>query len=237
MDTKKIRIQKHLSEVGIASRRKAEELILAGQVSVNGKVVRELGTQIDPKKDKVEVSQKGKNTLSKSETVIVHKPRDITSSRKQDEGKTIYDLLPQFSHLDIVGRLDKASEGLLLLSNDGVVAKAITGDKHLTEKEYVVTVRENISPNKIEAMERGIKLEDGMTLPAKAKLLGENQFSIVLREGRKHQIRRMCDYLKLTVTKLKRVRIGEIRLSNLKSGEFRILKNNEVESLKKVLRK
>lgn len=231
-----MRIQKYLSEQGIASRRQAEALIIAGQVLLNGKVVKELGIQIDPTKDRITLSGGAKNKLSQKETVIINKPPEITSSRKSDEGKTIYDLFPKFNHLDIVGRLDRASEGLLLLSNDGVVAKAITGDEHLTEKEYVVSVRETISPSKIKTMETGIKLDDGMTLPAKAKLMSPNQFSIVLREGRKHQIRRMCDYLQLTVTKLKRVRIGEIKLGNLKHGEFRTLGRSEVESLKKVVR-
>ena len=231
-----MRIQKYLSEQGIASRRQAEKLIAEGLVAVNGKVVKEMGVQIDPTKDKVSILRAGQNKLDQKTTIIVYKPRDIASSRMQSEGTTIYDIMPEFNHLDIVGRLDKASEGLLLLSDDGVVAKAITGDKHLTEKEYVVTVRETISPKKIQSLEEGIMLEDGMTLPCKTEVFDAHSFGIILHEGRKHQIRRMCEYLHLNVTELKRVRIGAIELGKLKSGQARTLTAKEVASLKKVLR-
>jgi pseudouridine synthase len=234
-----MRIQKYLSEQGVASRRKAEELIRRGLVSVNGKVVREMGVQIDPDRDKVAVLPYGEAELGSKIAVMVNKPRGIVSSRIRREGKTIYDLLPQFGKLDIVGRLDKASEGLLLLSNDGVLARAVTGEHHGVEKEYEVIIREETNAGRLKSLEQGIELEDlpagrqvVMTLPCRTEFIGPTKFRIILREGRKHQIRRMCEYLHLTVVSLKRLRIGTLRLAPLKTGEFRELTRDEIASLK-----
>ncbi|MDD4931503.1 MAG: pseudouridine synthase [Candidatus Colwellbacteria bacterium] len=231
----KLRIQKYLSEQGICSRREAEVFIKEGLVSVNGKVVREMGVQIDPDVDKVKLLRGGEKVMGEKTSVVIYKPKGIVSSRVPEEGKTVYDLYPQFLKLNIVGRLDKESEGLLLLSNDGVVTKAVTGDEHLTEKEYEVTVREDI-PTRIKRLfEVGIKLEDGLTLPAKVKVLSPHIFRIVLHEGRKHQIRRMCEFMRLTVVKLKRVRVGPVTLGKLNVGEHRTLSKEEVAEFKEVL--
>jgi pseudouridine synthase len=224
-----MRIQKYLSLQGIASRREAEQLIKDGLVSLNGKIVTVMGIQIDPAKDKITVR---KDIAQKKTTIIINKPRGITSSRIQSEGKTIYELFPHFDNLDIVGRLDKESEGLLMLSDDGVIAKAVTGEAHKTEKEYIVSIQENIISGKIMKLEKGVMLEDGLTLPCKISRLSKHTFNITIREGRKHQIRRMCGYLNLTVTKLKRIRIGSVLLGQLASGEFRKLSAEEVASFK-----
>lgn len=229
-----MRIQKYLSEQGICSRRQAEALIKRGLVSLNGTIVREMGVQIDPTKDVVKVLPNAQQELSRTTTVIVHKPRDIASSRIASEGKNIFDLLPQFAKLHIIGRLDKASEGLLMLSDDGVIAKAVTGENHHIEKEYTVSVREDVNAGRLKKLEPGIELEDGLTLPCKTQLIDKHAFRIILREGRKHQIRRMCEYLHLTVVQLKRIRIGSIMLTGLKAGEFRILAPHEVASIKRV---
>ena len=227
-----MRIQKYLSQEGICSRREAEELIRRGLVSVNGAVVREMGIQVDPAVDKIEVTGKAKQELASKTTLILYKPRDITSSRMRNEGKTVYDLFPQFEKLDIVGRLDRAREGLLMLSNDGAVARAVTGDHHGTEKEYTVSVREDTNAGRLKSLEPGIELEDGLTLPCKTQLLDKHTFRIILREGRKHQIRRMCEYLHLTVVQLKRIRIGPIALGNLRAGTWRACTPAEVQALK-----
>jgi pseudouridine synthase len=227
-----MRIQKYLSQEGICSRREAEELIRRGLISVNGTVMREMGIQVDPAVDKIEVTGKAKQELASKTTLILYKPRDITSSRMRNEGKTVYDLFPQFQKLDIVGRLDRASEGLLMLSNDGAVARAVTGDHHGTEKEYTVSVREETNAGRLKSLEPGIELEDGLTLPCKTQLLDKHTFRIILREGRKHQIRRMCEYLHLTVVQLKRIRIGPIALGNLRSGTWRACTPAEVQALK-----
>ncbi len=227
-----MRIQKYMSEQGLASRREAERLIKRGLVSVNGAVVREMGVQINPSKDKVEVLPFAQKELSAKRTIVLYKPRDISSSRIRAEGKSVYDLFPKFSGLDVVGRLDKASEGLLMMSDDGVVAKAVTGVAHSVEKEYEVAVREDVNAGRLKMLEPGIQLEDGVTLPAKTHFINKHLFRIVLREGRKHQIRRMCEFLHLTVVYLKRLRIGPIVLGNLKPGEFRALAPEETAQLK-----
>jgi len=227
-----MRIQKYLSEQGICSRREAEDLIKRGLIAVNGTVVREMGVQIDPAVDTVTVLPSGQREIQNKRTVILYKPRGISSSRIKSEGQNVYDLLPQFSELDVIGRLDKASEGLLMLSNDGVVAKAVTGEAHATEKEYEVTVREDLNAGRLKKLEPGIELEDGPTLPCKTKLVGPHRFRIILREGRKHQIRRMCEFLRLTVVQLRRLRIGSVTLGDLKPGAFRALTDRETASLK-----
>lgn len=224
-----MRIQKYLSLEGIASRREAEKLIKDGLVSLNGKVVTMMGVQIDPSKDKVTVRG---DISQKKTTIIIYKPRGVVSSRIKREGKTIYDILPQFEDLDIIGRLDKESEGLLMLSDDGVIAKAVTGDAHKTEKEYIVSVQDNIIPVKLRKLEKGVVLEDGPTLPCTITNISKRTFNIVIHEGRKHQIRRMCERINLTVTGLKRIRIGPIVLGQLVSGEFRKLSVQETTSLK-----
>lgn len=187
--------------------------------------------QIDPEKDKVEIIGREKENSQKI-TIAFNKPRGIVCSKIESEGQTIFQFLPQFSHLNAVGRLDKDSEGLILLSNDGVITAAVTSEKHLIEKEYQVRVREEVRPWHMRQMEAGIKLEDGLTLPAKTKLLDDHVFSLIIKEGRKHQIRRMCAALNLTIERLKRIRIGDIALGKLQTGAYRVLSPKEVESLK-----
>src|SRR3989344_2803509 len=227
-----MRIQKYFSEKGILSRRETERAILAERISVNGTVVRELGTQIDPEHDKVLLIGRPFGRAEKKLPVAVYKPRAFVSADSAGDGKTIFDLLPQFKHLNCVGRLDKESEGLLLLSNDGVITHAVTGDEHKIEKEYEVKVRETLRPNMLRKMADGILLDEDRTLPAKTEMLDGRIFKIILREGRKHQIRRMCAELKLTVESLKRTRVGSIKLGNLRKGQFRELDKKEVENLK-----
>lgn len=229
-----MRIQKYLSERKILSRREATDYIKKGLIKLNGKVTKETGIQIDPQKDIVEILPIAKELISKKITVAVYKPRGIVSSKIKSEGKTIFELLPEFKNLNAVGRLDKDSEGLILLSNDGAITNAVTGDKHTIEKEYEVDVREDAIPFKLKKMAQGILLEDGMTLPTKTKSLGRHKFNIILKEGRKHQIRRMASTVRLTTVSLKRIRIGNVNLSNLKPGEHRLLTQKEISKLKQM---
>mgnify|MGYP001567241569 CR=1 FL=1 len=216
-----MRIQKYLSQKRIMSRREAEEYIRRGKILLNGKVVKEMGARIDPEKDRVEVLNLPND--KKKITVAVYKPRGIVCSKNPAEGKSIFDIFPQFTELNTVGRLDKESEGLLLLSNDGVVTAKITGEDHSVEKEYEVTTREPVMPNHLRKMEEGIMLDGKKTLSTKAKRLSRNSFSLILREGRNHQIRRMADTVHLTIEKLVRVRIGDITLSGLTPGKSRAI--------------
>lgn len=223
-----------MSERKILSRRETEAYILKGLIKVNGEIVRDLGRQIDPEKDKIEIIASG--VKSKPEeakiTIAYNKPRGLVSSKSKIEGETIFDRLPQFAHLNAVGRLDKESEGLILLSNDGVVTSAVTGEDHKIEKEYEVETREDLKDRHMRIMERGMDIEDEKTLPAKTDLLSSHYFKIILKEGKHHQIRRMCAALDLTITSLKRLRIGNITLKGIKPGESRELSKDEVEKLK-----
>lgn len=223
-----MRIQKYLSNLKILSRRETEKAILAGKIKVNGEIVKDLGRQIDPDKDKVEFTGNKKQKT----TVLFNKPRGISSSKVASEGKNIFDLLPQFKHLNAIGRLDKESEGLILLSNDGTLTNIITGPEHLVEKEYIVEVREKVSQTQMNALSQGMMLTDGPTLPTTAKKINDHTYSIILKEGRNHQIRRMSDRVRLTITKLTRVRIGHLTIGDLKPGEYVELSNEEILKFK-----
>jgi pseudouridine synthase len=223
-----MRIQKYFAEQKIISRREAERQLRAGNVKVNGRVVTDFNPDIDPKKDKVELIK----PLEEKLTIVYHKPRGISSSKIASEGTNIFDLLPQFKHLNAIGRLDKDSEGIILLSNDGVLTNIITGQDHLIEKEYLIEVRERVTQSQMNALEKGMILEDGPTLPAQAKVAGEHAFHIILREGRNHQIRRMSNKVRLTITKLQRIRIGHVKMNELAVGGYRILSQTEVNQFK-----
>jgi len=231
-----LRIEKYLSEQGIMSRREAKKYLLEGLITVNGKLP-QAGDKINPEIDILEYHPKIKKSLSEKITVAVYKPRGVVSSKDTDKGKNIFSSFPQFSELNTVGRLDKESEGLILLSNDGMITKAITGKDHLVEKEYFVTVRENFLPWMAKKMSDGMKLDDGWTLPAKATRFDEHSFKIILKEGRKHQIRRMANECKLTINSLKRIRVHTITIDGMMPGNFRKLSLQEIESIKKAAHK
>lgn len=230
-----IRIEKYLSEQGIMSRREAKKYITEGLIQVNGKKPQP-GDKINPERDTLSYSKNLKKSLAEKMTVAVYKPRGFISSKDTDRGKNIFDKFPKFSHLNTVGRLDKESEGLILLSNDGMVTKAVTGKDHLIEKEYLVEVREQFLPWMAKKMSQGMKLEDGWTLPAKAVRVNEYTFRITLREGRKHQIRRMANACRLTINSLKRIRVHTVKVGGMLPGNFRILSESEVAEIKSVLK-
>lgn len=228
---KKIRIEKYFSDQGIMSRREAKKYLEQEDILINGKKAIP-GEKIDPLTDKITYSKKVNQEQDTKMTVLVYKPRGVVSSKDQDRGKNIFDIFPQFSHLNTVGRLDKESEGLILLSNDGMITKAITGKDHLVEKEYHVTVREEFLPWMADEMSQGIKLEDGWTLPAEARKIDKHTFAITLKEGRKHQIRRMANACKLTIDSLKRVRIHNLAIGKMIPGNFKKLTDEQVQSIK-----
>jgi 23S rRNA pseudouridine2604 synthase len=231
-----IRIEKYLSEQGIMSRREAKKYLLEKLISVNGKIASP-GDKIDPKKDKLSYKKEIQKNIEEKLTVAVYKPRGVISSKDKDRGKNIFDVFPQFKKLNTVGRLDKESEGLILLSNDGMITKAITGKEHKIEKEYVVEVREKILPWMMKKMSDGMQLQDGWTLPAKAKKINTHTFKIILKEGRKHQIRRMSNECKLTINSLKRIRVHNIKIGRMLPGNFKKLTKHEIEDLKKYAKK
>lgn len=214
------------------SRREAKRFITEGKIFVNGTVAI-AGQKIDLKKDLLSFDKQVEKVMDDKVTVLVYKPRGVISSKDSDGEKNIFSVFPQFKELNTVGRLDKESEGLILLSNDGMITKAITGKDHLIEKEYRVTVRENVTPSMMKKMSDGIKLEDGWTKPAIAVKIDDHIFNISLKEGRKHQIRRMANACHLTVESLVRVRIHTFVAPKMLPGNFKILKQQDIEELKK----
>jgi pseudouridine synthase len=223
----KERLERFLAYSGLASRREAKDLIKSGKVSVNGTIVTEPGYGIIPPKDKVSLTE-----TTQKESHLLFKPRGIETSKTSPTGKDIHDRFKHLKHLSPIGRLDKDSDGLIILSNDGTLTKALTKIDSTVGKTYKVTVRENISDAALQKMATGIVLDKIKTKPAIVKRASRTSFEITLFEGRKHQIRRMCDACQLTIDTLTRTAIGPIKTGTLKSGNSRKLTQEEVASLK-----
>lgn len=226
-----IRLQKYLADCGIASRRKSEELIQAGLVKVNGTITTQLGTKIDTEKDKVEYQNKTIKPESKFIYIMLNKQAHYVTSLSHKGKKTILDLIDIKERIFPVGRLDELSEGLLILTNDGDFAYKLTHPKFEHEKEYIVELFYPITNTQITQLEKGIVLEGVKTYPTKVKQINEKTFSITVHEGRNRQIRRMCLALNLKIKALKRVRVGDLLIGNLKPGSWRHLTEEEVGKL------
>ncbi len=231
------RLQKVLAKAGMASRRHAEELITGGKVKVNGKVVTELGTKVDAYKDKIQVNGKPIPPPEKKVYLLLNKPRGYVTTLSDERGrKTVIDLLEGVEQrVYPVGRLDYDSEGLLLLTNDGELTQALTHPKHQIKKTYLARVEGVPEPEKLQAMTKGLQLEDGPTAPAEVKIAGIQDdralLQISIHEGRNRQVRRMCEHIGHRVLRLRRVRMGPLELDNLKPGEFRPLTKQELREL------
>ena len=235
------RLQKILSRAGFGSRRACEEIITQGRVTVNGQIAR-LGTKADPQNDRIAVDGEPVILTEKPVYIALHKPRGVISAaHSPDRRRTVRDLIPIPGHLYPVGRLDVDSEGLILLTNDGELANRLTHPRYGHEKEYKVLVARHPDPKQLEAWRRGVVLEDGyMTAPAEVRaesLAGKGAWlRVVMREGRKRQIRETGSILGLPVVKIIRIRIGGLHLGNLKPGEWRYLTQSEIALLKRLLR-
>ena len=237
------RLQKLIAAAGIASRRHAEELISAGKVSINGRVVTELGTKADPDKDHIKVNGKLINSQLKSRAkiyVLLNKPRGYLTSVSDQEGRPlVVELLPPaLGKLHPVGRLDFNTEGLLILTNDGDLTNYVTAARNRVEKVYEAKVKGVPTEAAIARLRRGVTLEDGTrTAPARIKLLAETAtnawFEVKLHQGRNQQVRRMFELTGHSVIKLRRVRIGFLTDENLKPGYWRMLSPVEVNRLMK----
>lgn len=222
-----IRLQKYIADCGCASRRKAEELILQGKVKVNGSRVTRLGSRVDPENDKVLLDGRPVKPQLKKIYLKVYKPIGFFSSCVSQKGeRTILDLVPAVKErLYPVGRLDQDSEGLMILTNDGEYAFRMMHPRYGHEKEYLVEVQLTINNEQLTKLGQGIVLDGKKTLPARVKKLGDKEFSIVLKEGRKRQIRRMVEATGNRVVKLKRVRIGKILLGDLRPGQVKSIQD------------
>lgn len=223
-------VQKHLVEQGVCSRKEAEAFLRDGLILVNGAIARP-GVPIK-ESDVVTLAGKAQDQLNRKITVAIYKPRGVVCSIGHDYGPTVQKMFPHYSNLNIVGRLDKESEGLLLLSNDGLITKAVTGDTHQVEKEYEVVTQERVDEARLKPLTMQMKLKVGTTLPTTVSLINARTFRIVLHEGKNRQIRRMCGMINLTVKNLTRLRIGTIELSTMQPGDSRKLSPEEVAGLK-----
>lgn len=236
MKDNKIRLQKHLSACGVASRRKAEELIEQGKVKVNGRVA-SIGDKVDPKRDKVTV--RGKNVVAVTQKVyiMVNKPRGyVTTMSDEFDRKTVSDLVKDVGvKVFPVGRLDRDSEGLLIMTNDGELANMITHPSSHVNKTYRVTVGGAVNDEQIDKLCTGVVIDGKKTLPCDVFVLERREdrtvLNFIIHEGRNRQIRKMCDVVGLEVLRLKRTEIAGVKLGGLKTGSWRDLNERELTRL------
>lgn len=234
------RLQKYLARSGISSRRNCEILISEGRVRVNGEIVKELGVKIDPLEDEIEVD----NVIIKQQKkiyLLLNKPVGyVTSMNDQFNRKTVAELVESVpQRVFPVGRLDKDSEGLLIMTNDGELAYKLTHPKFYISKTYLIKVKGHPGIQSLNDIRQGIRLEDGLTFPAEVELLEKKQktslIEISIHEGRNRQIRRMFEQIGHPVIKLKRTKISFLTLGSLNQGEFRHMTDNELHKLKKIV--
>ena len=231
-----VRLQKFMADCGVASRRKSEEIIEAGKVKVNGHIAH-IGDKINPKKDLVTVYGKKLNKVNTMRYIMLHKPRGYLTTVSDELGrKTVMDLVRDIDErVYPVGRLDKDSEGLLILTNDGSFANALTHPRHNFAKVYRVTVRPAVSDEILYKLRNGIEIDGRETAPCEVTVLTQEQGRVVLEfilhEGRNRQIRKMCDAVGLEVARLKRTSMGSLKLGMLPQGKWRDLNENEVKKL------
>jgi len=228
-----MRLQKFLSGAGVCSRRKGEEFIRAGRVRVNGRVVAELGAKIDPEQDRVSVDGTPVQPEVRSVYIALNKPPGYVTSCRHAGKRIVLELVDVPQRIFPVGRLDKDSTGLLLLTNDGRLHQKLSHPSFDHEKEYDVSVERPISDGALQRMAEGMPILDGRTRPAEVRRTGERRFRIVLKEGRNRQIRRMVRRLGNEVVELKRIRVAAVRLGRLSEGAWRYLTDLEVKALLK----
>ena len=226
------RLQKVLAAWGWGSRRVCEEFIAAGRVTVNGEVAI-LGRRVDPQIDRVEVDGVPLGVRPGLVYYLLNKPAGIVTTSHDPQGRTtVVNLVPDEPRVFPVGRLDVATEGLLLLTNDGDLAQRLTHPSHGVEKEYLAEVEGGVvAQGKIRALREGIELDDGMTAPAQASQPSPGVLRIVIHEGRNRQVRRMCEAIGHPVVRLIRVRIGTLQDRALRPGQWRQLQARELKTL------
>jgi 23S rRNA pseudouridine2605 synthase len=233
-----LRLQKMLAHAGVASRRAAELLIAAGRVRVDGRVVSELGTKVDPRESRVEVDGK-RVALETPVYVLLHKPRAVVSTMHDPEGRpSVRDLLKDVpARVYPVGRLDFNTSGVLLATNDGAFAEALMHPRRSVPKSYVVKLHGEMRPGDLDAWRRGIELDDGKTQPAKVKLLryerGKTWLELTITEGRNQQVRRMGEAMGYRVMRLARTAFAGVTAAGLRPGHWRFLTQDELAAMKK----
>lgn len=227
-----IRLNKYLKDAGICSRRKADEFIANGHIKVNGQIITELGYKINPQTDKVEVLPEVNKIISEFKYIILNKPKGYVCSKSNLDGKTIFELVPDIENLTYAGRLDKDSQGLIILSNDGKFVYNVAGNEFNCEKEYLVRVDKTVTPEYLYQQSCGnIRLNGKAVRKAKTEYVSDYLYKITLTEGMNRQIRRMAENQGYKVTQLKRLRIGTITDHNISLGKWRYLTLDEINSL------
>jgi 23S rRNA pseudouridine2605 synthase len=234
--TTTMRLQRALARSGVASRRHSEELISAGRVTVNGAKAK-IGQSVDPERDDIRVDGKAIRSAAAPVWILLHKPAGVMTTRSDPQGrKTVFDLVEDVPGLTYVGRLDYMTEGVILLTNDGKGAHALTHPSGEVARTYVAIVSGN-ADEAVRSARRGVELEDGVVQPIAVSARhiggGRSEFEVTIAEGRKHEVRRLCAALGLTVERLIRVRYGPVSLGRLKPGDSRRLTAKEVQALVK----
>lgn len=235
---KEVRLQKYLANCGIASRRKAEELIKQGKVSVNGKTITELGTKVIPNKDFVEYNGQKVELQKEYVYILLNKPIGyVTTAKDQFNRESVLDLVKTNKRLVPVGRLDMYTSGALILTNDGDFVYKVTHPKHEIEKTYTVTIKGIVKDEKIEKLRKGIQIEDYITKPAKVMILktdeekNQSRLEITIHEGKNRQVRKMCEAIGHKVLALHRSKIADIDVKDIPLGKWRYLTNKEVKKI------
>lgn len=234
------RLQKFLASSGIASRRKCEQYILDGKIKVNGKVVTELGTKINPQTDIIEFEGRTVKKEEKLVYILLNKPIGyVTTSKDQFQRDNVLDLVKVKERIVPVGRLDMYTSGALILSNDGDFVYKVTHPKHEIEKTYTVTVKGIIKNEEVEKLRSGVEIENYITKPAKVKILKTDEekdisrLEITIHEGKNRQVRKMCEAVGRKVLALHRSKVGGIEVKNIELGKWRYLSKEEVEKILK----
>lgn len=227
-----IRINKYIASCGVCSRRKADQLILDGKVSINGVIIKDLGISVDEDIDKVIVNGKEISVEEKNVYIMMNKPVGyVTTNNEQLGRKCTTDLIHEVVRVFPIGRLDMDSEGLLLFTNDGDFSNALMHPKNKVKKVYVAKLNKKITDDKIEILKKGVDIGNYVTMPANVKRISSNVIEITISEGKNRQIRRMCEAIGLRVLKLKRIKIGNLELGTLPVGKYRYLTNKELRSI------
>lgn len=237
-----VRINKWLGQTGVCSRREAEALIAAGMVTIDGESVTDAGRKIEPGQTLI-LNDRGEAALASGVTILIHKPLGYVSGQPEPDKIPAVRLLTaenlvgegtppaEDASLPPIGRLDEDSRGLLMLSSDGVVAKAVIGPQSKLDKEYLVRIEGDVTEKKLALLRRGLMLDGRILKYARVSRMEQNRLRFILTEGRNRQIRRMCEMVDLEVTDLLRIRVGPIHLNNLPEGRWRMITNEERDAL------
>lgn len=234
-----IRINKYLSSSGVASRRKADELISAGRVKINGQVVKELGTKINPRKDKVLVDGRGVRLETHLVYILLNKPKDaVTTSRDEKGRRSVLDLVKVRERVYPVGRLDRNTTGALLLTNDGELANRLMHPRHLVLKVYKATLDRPIRERELAKLKKGVMIDGSVTVPDELYVLpesGATEIGIAVHEGKHHLIKRIFESLEIRVLQLDRYSYAGLNHHGLQRGEWRNLSKKEIAALRKLV--